>query len=457
MAYMNFIAAIDLGTSHIAGMIGTKNADGALTIIAYESSINTTKCIRRGCIYNVDEAAFQIKTLITKLNNKLPPGEKIDKVYVGVGGQSIRSMEHVVTRSLGLEGVVTSDTLRDMEKECRAFKPEMLDVLSIVSPVYLLDGKLESNPEGISCNRIDARYKLIVGRPSLRRNIITCIKEKVQVDIAGIFISPLVLADTVLHSSAKELGCVLVSIGAGVTSVSVYRNNELISLNVIPLGGNLVTRDIMSLNILETEAERLKKAHGNVLIDETDDSEISVNVVENLGSLRQIKLKEFNTVVEARMQEIVENVYARVKETGLLDSLGAGIIMTGGASSIKNLDVLLKGKFGKNKCEVRMAAIQKGLIEKSMLTITDPDYAVIGLLLKGKINCAYIPPVAPPPPPPPPPVDPPVVEEDPIIEQPKPSKSKFSEIMKSITGAAGSLFDDEEMGTISKDNKKKKR
>ena len=105
MAYTNFIAAIDLGTSHMVGMVGTKDATGALSIIAYEVE-NTSTGIRRGYVYNVKDAATNIKRLILKLENKLD-GAKISKVYVGIGGQSIRSLDHVVYRVLGAEGVVT--------------------------------------------------------------------------------------------------------------------------------------------------------------------------------------------------------------------------------------------------------------------------------------------------------------------------------------------------------------
>lgn len=119
MAYTNFIAAIDLGTSHMVGMVGTKDATGALSIIAYEVE-NTSTGIRRGYVYNVKDAATNIKRLILKLENKLD-GAKISKVYVGIGGQSIRSLDHVVSRVLGAEGVVTEEIIDGLYAECKAF------------------------------------------------------------------------------------------------------------------------------------------------------------------------------------------------------------------------------------------------------------------------------------------------------------------------------------------------
>ena len=92
MAYTDFIAAIDLGSSHMVGMVGTKGLSGTLSIIAYEVEKSDT-CIRRGCVYSIKETASKIKRLILKLENKLG-GARISKVYIGVGGQSLRSIDH---------------------------------------------------------------------------------------------------------------------------------------------------------------------------------------------------------------------------------------------------------------------------------------------------------------------------------------------------------------------------
>ena len=127
MAYTDFIAAIDLGTSHMVGMVGTKNATGALSIIAYEVE-NSGTCIRRGCVYNVKETASKIRRLILKLENKLG-GAKIGQVYVGLGGQSLRSIEHTVCKVLGTEGVVTEEIIDSLYQECKDYRPDMLTVL----------------------------------------------------------------------------------------------------------------------------------------------------------------------------------------------------------------------------------------------------------------------------------------------------------------------------------------
>ena len=439
MAYTDFIAVIDLGSSHMVGMVGTKNQRGTLSIIAYEVE-DSSSCIRRGCVYNVDETANKIKRLILKLENKLG-GAKIAKVYVGIGGQSLHSIDHTVSRVLGTDGVVTEEIINDLYEECKSFHPDLLDVLAVVSPTYTLDDKLEPNPVGIPCSRIEARYKLIVGRPSLRRYLNDGIAERAKIEIAGIIVSPLALADVVLTDNEKNLGCALIGFGAGVTTLTVYKGGRLADLSVIPFGGNLITRDITNLRLVESEAERVKLTYGSAMMEKNGDQNIQVGSAD--VGMREIKLSDLNYVIEARIKEILENVYARIDATGLMDSLGAGIVITGGAAALKNLPEVIRERL---KMDVRCSAARKGTVEGGDAIAGKLEYAVaIGLLTKGTKNCAYIQPKVEKPNP----VEP--KEEEPKKEEPRTTSSVNSKKPKGKGGLVGlwgniskNLFDDGE-------------
>lgn len=458
MAYTDFIAAIDLGSSHMVGMVGVKNANGSLTVVNYAEE-DSSSCIRRGCVYNVKDTAFKIKRLIGKLESKLD-GVKIGKVYIGLGGQSIRSIDHTVSKVLGTEGVVTEELIKSLDQECQNFHPDMLNVLAIDSPSYYLDNRYEPNPVGVSCSRIEARYKIIIGRPSLRTSVINSVAEQANIEVAGILVSPLALADVKLGDNEKDLGCALIDFGAGVTSVTVYKNGKLNSLTVIPLGSNLITRDIMSLHVVEAEAERLKVTYGRTKNDKDTDLSVQVSLAEGYG-LREIKMGELNNVVEARANEILENVYARLEATGLTNALGAGVVITGGGAALKGLAEAMRERL---KVDVHFSPIRKGVLSNSdMILSNNPEYAVaIGLLKKGTQNCAsYVPPK---PEPTPTPIDDKQPEKDDNenkgnvkqpVEPPKPSKKKgwWKTITRKAEDLGRGLFDENEE-TMSNDNKK---
>lgn len=446
MAYSDFIAAIDLGTSHLVGVVGIKNASGAFSIIAYDR-VSSANSIRRGCVYNVEETASRVKRLILQLESKLN-GAKIGKVYVGIGGQSLRSIDHSVVKELGDDAVVTEEVIDELYKESQSFRPDLLDVLAAVSPSYFLDGHIEYQPIGIPSNRIEARYKLIVGRPSLRRYATNSITEKAKIEIAGLVVSPLALADVVLSDDQKDLGCALIGFGAGVTTLTVYKGGKLVSLNVIPLGSHLITKDITSLRLVESEAERIKLAYGNANMDKDDDTTIQVTAADGNG-LREIRLSDLNNVVEARAKEILENVCARLEESGVINNLGAGIIIAGGGSQLKNIIEVIQERL---KMEVRMAKIRKDIIIGNEAIVNNPEYAVaLGLLMQGTENCAATPPQK---------VEQkplfndfevevtPKQEPEPKVEKPKKKKSVglFKNLTNKIDSFGKTLFDDEDTG-----------
>ncbi|MDR0835030.1 MAG: cell division protein FtsA, partial [Tannerella sp.] len=300
---------MDLGTSHLAGIVGERHSDGKFSIVAYDTE-DPSSSIRRGNIHNLDGTAKSINSLIGKLERKLKGG-RIEKVYVGVGGQSLRAIEHSESKELDAGAVVTAEDVNELNRQCEMYIPDLLDVLDCVPSVFYLDGHRELKPEGVSCKQLEARYKLIVGRPSIRREIGMSITEKAQKEVAGIIVSPLSLADAMLSKGEKDLGCAVVDFGAGVTTVAVYKNDELLNLSVIPLGSNLITKDIMSLQITEAEAEKLKKETGSAIVPKEDEDEKIT--IDRDGTTKEIKIKDLNMIIEARITEIVENVIARIK------------------------------------------------------------------------------------------------------------------------------------------------
>lgn len=384
MAHENYIVVIDLGTSHLVGMVGVKSAQGTLSILAEEVEPSAS-CIRRGCVYNEVETANRINRLISKLQNKLdgklPSDFSIEKAYIGVGGQSLRTYKHVEVKIINTDSVVSEEDILLLDKQCRTFKPDMLDVLGISSPVYYADNTLTDNPVGISCKRIEAHYRLIVGKPAIRNNIINSVN-RTKIKLVGIIVSPLALADAIFSRNEKELGCVLIEFGAGVTSVVVYKQNELIHMAVIPLGGNLITKDLKSLRLLDSEAEQLKIKYGSAVLKKNNESADSFEDRDGIG------LHEINIVIEARTKEIVENVYAQVKSTGEMDALGK-IVLAGGASALKNLQELVRERFNK---EVSFSTIRKEWMKENDERIGNTRYmTAIGILIKGTENCIHIP------------------------------------------------------------------
>lgn len=388
MEYTDFIAVIDLGTSHIVGMVGTKNQENVLSILAYDTE-KSEACVRRGCVYNGEETANKVIRLVKKLENKLG-GAKIAKLYIGVGGQSIRTLDHMVSKTLGEEGEVTRELLRQLEEECRNYKPAGLDILDIADPVYVLDGKEELNPLSLSCSRIEAHYKLIVGKPAIKTSLMTNLAERTRIPVAGLLLSPLALSDMFMSSFDKRAS-VLIDFGAGVTSVTIFKEGHLLSMTVIPLGSCLITRDLMTaFNVSENEAERLKRTYGSALpLDFAKEGEkVDVHKVDDYH-IQEVPLYDINEVVEARSREILENVYARLEEAGIARDSSFSVTITGAGSLLNHLQEAISQRF---KMAVHYPSVRDDIMDSAAKMIANNQElaTAVALLLKGKENCAYV-------------------------------------------------------------------
>jgi Actin-like ATPase involved in cell division len=237
---------------------------------------------------------------------------------------------------------------------------------------------------GLVGSHIEGRFLNIVARASVRKNLEHCFQQA-KIDIADQLIAPLVTANAVLTESERRSGCALIDFGADTTTISVYKNNILRFLTVLPLGGNSITRDITTLQMEEEEAERLKKAYGDALYEEDPEQEETTCKLDD--DSRTIKVTDLNNIIEARAEEIIANVWNQVQLSGFEDKLLAGIILTGGAANLKSLDEMLRKRSKIEK--IRMAKLPRNTVHapSNILKKDGSQNTLFGLLFEGNQNC----------------------------------------------------------------------
>lgn len=376
-----FIVAIELGSSKITGIAGKKNLDGSISILAVVQEDSTT-CIRKGVVYNIDKTVMCLTNIVKKLEATLK--SKISQVYVGVGGQSIRSMKNVIVKEMETETVVTHEMVNELMDNNRNMAYPEQEILDAATQEYKVDQQYQLDPVGIQCSRLEGNFLNILWRKSFYRNLNKCF-DQAGIAIAEMYLAPLAMADSVLTETEKRAGCVLVDLGADTTTVSVYYKNILRHLAVIPLGSNNITKDIATLQMEETDAERMKLKHGSAFTDNSDiDNSLSLSIDQD----RSIMSRDFINIVEGRMQEIIENVWFQVPNE-YIDKLLGGIIITGGGSNMRNIESAFRNHTHIDK--IRVARFITTTVHASQMEVTAHNgmmNTVLGLLEKGDMNCA---------------------------------------------------------------------
>lgn len=376
-----FIVAIELGSSKMTGIAGRKNLDGSINVLAVVKE-DSTDCIRKGVVYNIDKTVQGLSNIIKKL--EASQKTKIKQVYVGVGGQSIRSVKSSNIKTLPVETTVSQDMINELMDANRNMTYPEQEILDAVTQEYKVDSQYQIDPVGIQCSRLEGNFLNILWRKTFYRNLNKCF-DNAGIAIAEMYLAPLALSDSVLTPAEKRSGCLLVDLGADTTTVSVYSKNILRHLAVIPLGGNNITKDIATLQMEERDAEKMKLKYGCAF---TDNNDIDNSKKYSIEADRSVDSRTFIEIVEARVEEIIENVWNQVPNE-YLDKLLGGIIITGGGSNMDNIEKAFRNVTHVEK--IRTAKFVNMSINSNNPNITAHDgtmNTVLGLLAKGDMNCA---------------------------------------------------------------------
>ena len=162
-----------------------------------------------------------------------------------------------------------------------------------------------------------------------------------------VYISTIALTETVLTEEEKDVGAVLLDIGAGNTKVGVYHNGVMMHAAVIPFGGQVITTDIKEgCSIHLKWAEQLKVQYGQALGDFADEQKVVTIPGHNGWEPKEISFKSLAFIIQARLEEIIDSVYYQIEQSGIDDQVGSGIVVTGGTSNLNNFISLVKFRTG---------------------------------------------------------------------------------------------------------------
>ena len=386
MGKENIAVGLDIGTTKIVVMIGRENEYGKLEILGIGKSKSLG--VHRGVVNNITQTIQSIQQAVQEAETN--SDYKINDVVVGIAGQHIRSIQHsdYISRP-NAEEVIGDDDIDKLISQVH--KLAMLpgeEIIHVLPQEFRIDGQAEiKEPVGMYGSRVESSFHVVVGQAASIRNVGRCIKSA-GLDLSGLTLEPLASADAVLSQEEKEAGVALIDIGGGTTDLAIFKDGIIRHTAVIPFGGNVITEDIKEgCSIIEKQAELLKVKFGSAWPGENKDNEI-VSIPGLRGrEPKEISLKNLSKIIHARVVEIIEQVYAEIKEYGHEDKkkkLIAGIVLTGGGSQLKHIKQLVEYITG---MDTRIGYPNEHLAGDSDDEISSPLYATaVGLVMNSLRN-----------------------------------------------------------------------
>lgn len=379
-----YITSLDIGTSEIRALVAETQKDRRLSLAGLFKS--KAEGLRKGEIVSIDDASRVLALLFDDI--KKIHKTALKNIFLGVGGSNIK-----MESSRGIAAVSRSDNeiyQDDVQRVIKASQAISLGpnrmILHTLTREFIVDGTSGIvDPLGMVGNRLEVQSLIIHSFKSSVNSLIKCV-EAVGGEVAGLIFNPLAASRAVLSKIQKDLGVVVIDIGAGTTGVCVYEENNLLQVMVLPMGATNITNDLaIGLRCGVGSAETIKLSFGFALPKEVGTRE-RLELQEIDPNLKSNVTRRFiSEIIEVRLAEIFELVNNELKLMGRNSRLPAGVVVTGGGAKMPGIVDLAKEEL-KLPAQIGIPVLDNLEVNdpEVRLELEDPRFSVaLGLLLWG--------------------------------------------------------------------------
>ncbi|MCL7944456.1 cell division protein FtsA [Marinobacter sp. ATCH36] len=372
----NMIVGLDIGTSKVVAIVGKRKMDGTIEVVGIGS--NPSRGLKRGVVVNIETTVQAIQRAVEEA--ELMAGCRIHSVYAGIAGSHIKSLNSHGIVAIRDREVTQADIDRVIDAAQAVAIPADQKILHILPQEFVIDSQEGiKEPMGMSGVRLEAKVHLVTCAVNAAQNIEKCVK-RCGLEVDDIILEQLASSHAILTEDEKELGVCVVDIGGGTTDIAVFTGGAIRHTAVIPIAGDQVTNDIaMALRTPTQNAEEIKIKYACALTQLAGaDETIKVPSVGDRAP-RDLSRQALAEVVEPRYEELFTLVQSELRRSGFEDMIPAGIVITGGSSTMEGVVELAEEIF---HMPVRLACPQavSGMTE----VVNNPIYATgVGLLIHG--------------------------------------------------------------------------
>lgn len=336
------IAGIDLGSSKISTIVAQSVSDS----LGMDSDLNIvgvssveSRGIKKGQIVDIEEAVEA--TIESVEGAERMAGYNLDSAFVSLGGAHVSSQNsHGVVAISDPNGeIIDSDVDRVIEAASAISLPSSREIVHVLPREYIVDGEVGiKDPIGMSGIRLEVQTHIVTASAAALKNIKKAINE-VGISIREMVYTGIAASEAVLTKTEKELGCVLIEIGGGTTSATVFLDGGIASSFVLPIGARNVTNDLaiglrLSLEsaekikiTLSQELKRIKKGKEDGEKDEIDLRSLGISDSKRISRKTLVE-----GIIRPRLNEIFTMVRIQLERENLATRIPSGVVITGGGA-----------------------------------------------------------------------------------------------------------------------------
>lgn len=380
MERQELIVGLDIGTTKICVIVGRKNEYGKLEVLGMGKAVSDG--VDRGVVTNIDKTVHAIEKAVEEAS-EMAEVDIVD-VIVGIAGQHIQSkIQNGSIMRQPTDDEITVEDVRRLSSEMENILiPPGNTIIHVMPQDYTVDyeGGIK-DPVGMSGTKLEAEFHIITAQTTAINNINRCVR-RAQLTSKQLILEPLASSLSVLSDDEKEAGVCIVDIGGGTTDIAIFYENIIRHTAVIPLGGNIITKDIKEgCMVMQNQAELLKTRFGKAITEEANPNEIvSIPGLRNRPP-KEISIRNLASIIQARMEEIIEIVQNEIFQSGHYKKLAGGIVLTGGGAQMQFVSQLFEYMTG---LDTRIGYPNEHLGKSVVEDVKSPMYATsVGLVLAG--------------------------------------------------------------------------
>ncbi len=367
------VVGIDVGTTKVCTLVGRIEDENSIRILGV--GIEPSEGIKKGTIVDLDAASQAITRSVKRAEST--SGLEITTALVSMAGAHVSSVNSRGSVGVSNGLIEEYDVLRVLDQARAVAIPHDREIVHVIQRGFSVDGQDGiRSPVGMHGYRLEVEAHIITAANATVDNLRKCV-EAAGVKIQQFVLNPLASAEAVLTDQEREMGVAVCDIGGGTTDLAIYVDGDVWHTMVLAVGGNHVTQDVAhGLHLPVAQAEEIKKQHGHAVRGEVGaDEYFSIRPFGEEHAV-QINRQDLAHIIEARVEEVFRLTLQEIKRSGYDGLLPAGMVLTGGTSSLPGIKRIASEVLG---LPVRTAEPKNlvGLVDR----LNSPAYSTsVGLL-----------------------------------------------------------------------------